>query len=186
MMTSTHILRSLVLATLLTPAVALAYMSPEEVLSTDQNARFYNFLPPSPRHTEQIQAEQQASHAAWRESTQQQYFAAQGAQSSDSMHDAAPSNQDALLQQIVNQLNQNQNQQATTKSDEDQRLLERVRQQQTDAQIQEAAQRLIASQESLHSGAPLTQSGPATVISLVGLAGAAVWTFMRARRMETR
>lgn len=177
-MTYTHILRGLLLTVLVVPMTTLAYTSPEEVLNSDENAGFYN-PPPSPRHTQEIQAQQQASVAAWRAAEQQALFEKSSASSApasddiDPLHGAAPS--------------ESTYGQTSGLSATDQRILERVKAQQAQAEMDaavEARVRVLTSQQGLHSGAPLTDSGPGTVISAFVLAGAGLWTIWKAKRLE--
>lgn len=167
MMSSTQILRALTLTTLLIPGVAFAYLSPEEVLSSDQNAGFYD-PPPSPREAEAAQAAQQSSDAERRRLEQEALFqksSMSSAGSDDALHGAAPETDPASL--------------STT----DQRILERVKAQQMQAEIEARAQ-VLASQQSLHGGAPLANSGPASIVIAFVMAGAGIWTIWKARRME--
>lgn len=172
MMTRTKILHSALLLSLLVPTVAMAYTSPEEILGSEENARFFD-PPPSPREAESVQAAQQASVAARREQEQAALFPKKSSSSSSSseetLHDAAPvmSGQQSSL------------------SLEDQRILERVHAEQQDAEIDARVQMLIA-QQGLHSGAPLTSSGPETTIAAFVLAGAGLWTIWKAKRLEAR
>lgn len=69
----------------------------------------------------------------------------------------------------------------TTEELREQRLLERIRQQQLDAQRSWAA---MGGQETLHSGAPLSETGPATVLLVLAVAGAIGETWRRVRRAE--
>lgn len=176
LMTHTRLLRRAALATLLIPTIAFAYTSPEEVLSGGENARFFN-PPPSPRETESVQAAQQAAVAARREEEQArllQKVSSSSSSSTDSVADDDPlrpstpvSGQNASLRP------------------EELRILERVRAQQMDADMDARVQMLIA-QQGLHSGAPLSHTGPETTIAGFVLAGAGLWTIWKAKRMEAR
>ena len=46
--------------------------------------------------------------------------------------------------------------------------------------------RAVPSQQSLHGGAPLSDTGPGTLISAFVLAGAGLWTIWKAKKMEGR
>jgi hypothetical protein len=83
----------------------------------------------------------------------------------------------------VNQLSQGH---ASSFSNTDQRILDRVKQQQMDTEIQLQAAQIVASQQSLHSGAPLTSSGPGTYIAALILGLAGVVTIWQAKRMERK
>ncbi len=177
-MTHTRLLQSLLLVTLFIPTVALAYTSPEEVLSGGDNARFFD-PPPSPREAESVQAAQQAEVAARREREQALLFekvvtssaSSESSSEADPLHGAAPVN------------GGNTNSDSSSLSAEEQRILERVRAQQMDADIDARVQMLIA-QQGLHSGAPLSHTGPETTIAGFVLAGAGLWTIWKAKRME--
>lgn len=174
-MTKTHILRSLCLLALIVPTTTLAYMSPEEVLTSDQNQMYFD-PPPSPRQTQQTQAQQQSSDAALRAQQQAALFSSSSSaaamqSSSEDLHGAAPGTTD---------------QASSTPSQQDlidQRILERIKANQLAAQAQADAQ-VLASQQSLHGGAPLASSGPGTDLALLLLAAAGVWTFWKAEKME--
>jgi len=172
-MTKTYIIRGLCLLTLVLPTTALAYLSPEEVLTSDQNQQYFD-PPPSARETQQVQAQQQSSDAALRAQQQAGLLGSSSSMtaqsSSEDLHGAAPAQttdgggqtSSMTEQDIVNQ-----------------RILERVKADQLAAQAQ-----VLASQQSLHSGAPLASSGPGTDVPLALLAGAGAWTMWKAWRME--
>ncbi len=171
MMSSPHILRAALLGTLLIPGAALAYLSPEEVLSSDQNAGIYFDRPPTPRQAQAAQAAQQSSDAARRKAEQDALMMTSSASSSsvdDTLHSAAPVDGST-----------------TSLSATDQRILERVKADQMRAEIEARAQ-VLASQQSLHGGAPLANSGPASTTIAFLLAGAGIWTIWKARRMEVK
>lgn len=182
LMSHTHFLRGLALATLLIPSLAFAdYLTPEQVLNSDQNAGFFD-PPPSPRDAQAVQARQQASVASRRAAEQSSYFAqfssASAASSVDDsgLHGAAPTSEPSAVSG-----------QDSSLSLQDQRILERVKQQQAQAALDaEVAARMqvLASQQSLHSGAPLSSSGPGTILSAFLLAGAGLWTVWKAKKME--
>lgn len=178
-MTYTHIVRGLLLTTLLVPMATFAYTSPEEVLNSDENAGFYN-PPPSPRHTQEIQAQQQASVAAWRAAQQQALFEKSSASSAAASEDTDPFFHGAAPTEPTYG-------QTSGISATDQRILERVKAQQQQAEMDaaiEARVRVLTSQQGLHSGAPLADSGPGTIISAFVLAGAGLWTIWKAKRLE--
>ena len=172
MMTKTHTLRSLCLIALIVPGTVLAYMSPEEVLTSDQNQMYWN-PPPSARQTELMLEQQQSNDAALRAAAQRSSSSSVMTSSSvDNLHGAAP-DQAVTLSSESSSL--------TEQDLIDQRILERLKQNRIDAQLQ-----MLQSQESLHSGAQLAPSGPGTTLSLLVLAVAGLWTIWRARRMEKK
>lgn len=170
MMTHTHILRAIGLTALLVPTMAGAYMTPEEVLMNQDNLQYFT-PPPSPRNTEAIQAAQQASAAARREREQEALFGV----SSSSAASIAPTTSSAPAATT--------NEPVSTLTTEEQRILERVRTQQLNAEIDERV-RVLVSQQGLHSGAPLSDTGPETILVGFVLAGAGLWTVWKAKRME--
>ncbi|HVW66449.1 MAG TPA: hypothetical protein VHA78_01825 [Candidatus Peribacteraceae bacterium] len=186
-MTKTHILSGLCLLTIVLPSTALAYLSPEEVLTSPQNQMYFD-PPPSPRDTAAVQAQQQSSDAALRAEQQAALVSSSSSSavaqsSSEDLHGAAP-DQNSQLQQLIDALNaQNSGSNQSEQDLVNQRILARIKANQLAAQSQIDAQ-AIASQQSLHSGAPLAQSGPGLDLVLGVLAIAGVWTFWRARRME--
>ncbi len=176
LMSHTQLIRGLALTALLIPTMAGAYTSPEEVLSSDQNIGFYN-PPPKPRDAEAIQARQQAEANARRDAEQQKLLA-EGASSEapvedDSLHGAAASSAAPVVVQSG----------LTT---EEQRILDRVKAQQAEADIQTRVNAVLASQQSLHSGAPLSDTGPGSILIGFLLAGAGIWTLWKAKRLEMR
>ncbi len=180
-MTHTNTLRCLTLLALVMPTMTLAYTSPEEVLSSGNNAQYFN-PPPTARDALATQQAQQSSDAAVRNAAQAAILPSSAVSSTptDAAHGAAPTDQSALLQQLMNALGQK-----SSVSTADQRALDRIHQQQYDAQVQADAMMIVAQNGGmLHSGAPLSQSGPGTVVSLLVLMLAGVWTFWKARKME--
>lgn len=188
LMTSTHTIRILALSTLFIPSIALAYTTPEEVLNGGGFPPLYT-MNPGMTNDERVAA-QQASAAAWRDSEQQKNY--------DAQHPAAPAapapaadqssskgELDKMLEvlQALKEVNGGATQTGPL-SDEQlraQRTLARVQQNQLQAQLNA---QILASQETLHSGAPLADSGPATWIAFVLMAGAAFWILRSAKKLE--
>lgn len=173
LMTYTHFLRRTLLLALLVPSMAAAYTSPEDVLNSDENWQYFT-PPPRSRDAEAIQEAQQASAAARREREQAALFMKSSSSSSSAASDdpvAAPVSSASGQQSSF-----------TT---EEQRILERVRTQQLNAEIDERV-RVLVSQQGLHSGAPLSDTGPGTILAGFVLAGAGLWTIWKARRLEAK
>jgi hypothetical protein len=194
LMTKRHLIRGLCLTVLLIPTTVLAFQEPEQVLM-DQNNQVYWNPPPSARDTQSTQAAQASSDAALRASEQAAAFSSSSAptmESSSSLHGAAgsqPSNDQ--MQQLINALQKLEGSSASTGSDGNaaaaldpvtQRLLLRIKENQMRGQL-DAQSQVLASQQSLHGGAPLAGSGPGTTLSLLVVAIAGVWTVWKARRM---
>ncbi|UPA22685.1 hypothetical protein K8942_00525 [Candidatus Peribacteria bacterium] len=172
-MTSTHILRSLLLTTLLVPSMAIAYTTPEEALSNEDNLQYFT-PPPRSRDTEAIQEAQQASAAARRQREQEALFGKSSSSSAASIAAALSSAPAGTTTEPESSLTL-----------EEQRILERVRGQQMDADIEERV-RVLISQQGLHSGAPLSDTGPGTILAGFVLAGAGLWTVWKAKRLEAK
>lgn len=202
LMTKKYTLHALVLSSLLIPSIAIAYVSPEETLINDDNQFIDASGLPMRRDTAQRVADQQASAAAWRESVQGRLATGNAEDVPDSLHSAASGTPDEQLQQLINALNNAkiaaeinmENGGASSASSEmtaeeirNKKILDRVAKQQRDSEIIAEAERLNAlrgSTEVLHSGAPLTDTGPATWIVLFVMAGAAMWILRTARELE--
>ncbi len=200
MMTKKYILRTLALSSLLIPSIAIAYVSPEEALISDDNQFIDASGFPLRRETAQRVADQQASAAAWRNGVQDSLAARNAQGVPESLHGAAAETAEDQLQQLINALNKAKlgtdtsaesssaaSSEMTAEDIRNKKILDRVAKQQRDAEIIAEAERLNAlrgSTEVLHSGAPLTDTGPATWIVLIVIAAAAMWILRTARDME--
>lgn len=177
LMPSKRFIRLGLLTILFVPSVAVAYSSPEETLTNDENAEFFFPMPPHKGETLDRVAGQQASAAARREAQQLEIFQKQHANASSSAHQAAPDEEVDDTEWLEEETDT-----WTEPTDEelrDERILERVKAR----QIAEAA---MQSREDtvLHSGAPLVPSGPATIVSMIVLLAVAAWTMYRAYKSE--
>ncbi len=186
----------IVLTLALLPTVAAAYVTPEELLIEGTlSTRFYD-PPPSTRETEDIVAEQNASASAVRASAQASIWgnglpSSSSSAMSETVHSAAPESAlDALLQMILNQ--QQGNAQSSSSSSLtvqqriDERILDRIHEQQEQAELQALYEQygILTGDATLHSGAPLSDTGPATAIALIAIAAAVTFTIVRAMWME--
>ena len=150
------------LTLLAVPLHAAAYLTPEQVLL--QDTFLENFKePPTARSTsEQVQWQNEVS-AQRRAQEQAAYFAAQ--RSSSPTHAAAAaqgSSTSAGLNDVLQSLQQTIDALANSRaapSDREQRILDRI------AANQEAMHGTAPEDEMLHSGAPLTDTGPGTYLS---------------------
>lgn len=174
------------------PHTAHAYLEPDDVLYDDDfSLRFFD-PPPSARETQAIAEQQRLNSARRREEAQAALLAEQEAEKEET-HAAAPEEGgeeeadagelEALLealQRLQEEQDGGANAAGTTTAEED-RLLERLR----DREEQEAREAWLHSfgGETLHSGAPLTDTGPATVILTLVVAGAIGETWRRVRKM---
>lgn len=181
------------------PLTAQAYLTPDEVLYEDDfSARFYD-PPPSPREVDAI-AEQQRINSAKRREAE---LAALNADDDEdeTMRAAAPDEEtseetggsagdlDALLDALerLQAIQGNTNATAGADADvlrdaEEERLLRRLR----DREEAEARAAWLNSfgGETLHSGAPLSETGPASVLVTLAAAGAIGETWRRVRKAD--
>lgn len=194
-MTHKQPLLALLLGTLVVPAVALAQTSPDYITPEDVllNGNAFPSIQTSGQYAtmtnEEIVAAQQSSAAARRKAELDANYAAQHpAAPSEASQASEVSSKDQLqeMTDLINAIKGNGN--TGPLSDEQlraQRTLNRVQQHQFQMQAGSNAQ-VLASQQSLHGGAPLASSGPGTIVALLLLAGAAGWTFYRARELEAK
>jgi hypothetical protein len=167
----------LLLALTLMPVSVLAYVTPEEALDdTNYTTRFYD-VPPPDRELEEIAAEQQRVSAE-RRAAEQAALKPQPVEEEEPTHEAAPE-QGTSSSSTSNTTNLFSDDPAT------QRLLLRI-QAQKDA---EARQSFINSllgegSDTLHSGAPLADTGPAATLIALAIAGAVGETWRRVRKNE--
>lgn len=196
-------------SSILSPLTAHAYLSPEEVLNDEDFSATYYSPPPSNRATsEAVKAQQERS--AQRRAAEQAALEKEGEDADEEeLHGAADDEEDtdddsaSDLQALIEALQGLQDDEQPAEEDNDdadtaaltteelreQRLLERIRQQQLDAA--RAAQYAwmtggAGNGETLHSGAPLTETGPATVLITLIVAGAIGETWRRVRRAERK
>ena len=197
MMTSTLLSIGILASMLVAPQSALAYLSPDDALY-DDSFRFFE-PPPSTRETGQRAATQREAsaerrerelQAAIEESRQAREAAAQSSAASDddSLRGAAPeqgstNNDSEQLDQILQQLEELQDQQSTPEARREQRILERIAtEQQSD--LRGAATLHYGNNEPLRSGAPLTDTGPASTIAALLTAAAGLWTVRRSMQQK--
>lgn len=183
------------LSLVLSPAVALAYVTPDEGLNDDTLTTRFFAEPPSKRDIEDIQKQQQLTSAE-RRAAELKAVMPQPAQAPEELHSAAPEEPQSDLDKMIELIQLLQNNQAqsqpTTQTDAraeldpvSQRLLIRAEAQAAAAERAALIQSIVGSnEESLHSGAPLAESGPATVLTVLALAAAGAETWRRARKTE--
>ncbi len=164
------------------PTAAHAYITPEELLYEDDFSLRFLDEPPSRREIQAAAARQAAESAARREAEQESAFGGSSSSASsitpvidpadDDLHGAAPVEPtgDSTL---------------TPEELRDQRALERIRDNAAQESY-EAQLRALGMDETLHSGAPLSDTGPATwIVSFVVIAAMAL-TFKKVRSLEKR
>lgn len=153
-------------------APAFAYTTPEEALEDGNFSVQYYEKPPTAREAAQRQQEQQERSAAQRAAQQEALFADD---EEELMRAAAPdgmaqSDWEALLNAI-------RNLDDGSTDARDARLLERIN-------AQQAAQlHALTTQETLHSGAPLSETGPATMAGVLLLLGTALLVIRKAKSL---
>lgn len=166
----------------LVPSTALAYVTPEEVLSEeDLSVRFFE-PPPSRRSIPDQQEASRLEAQQRREQIQQELYnqqngtadAGQAQQENEEvLHGAAP---EAPAMPAVQQQSQ------SGLSEREQRILERisVRQENGGYVLQQAGNTV----ETLHGGAPLAETGPATVVATLAILVAGSITLRRMGQMQ--
>lgn len=183
------------LSLVLLPLGAQAYVTPDEGLNDDTlTTRFYA-EPPTKRELQDIQTQQQLTSAE-RRAAELKAVMPQPEPTPEEMHNAAPEEPQSDLDKMIEliQLLQNNQTQNAPASPADaraaldpvsQRLLIRAQAQSAAAERAALIQSIVGTnEESLHSGAPLTESGPATVLTVLALAAAGAETWRRARKTE--
>ncbi len=181
------------------PLTAHAYLTPDQVLDDeDYSARFYE-PPPSKREINDVVRKQQEASAARRQAEWD------AAHPEEETHEAAPdeeatNEEPSDIEDLIKALEQYNNDQAAAEDTEDDgdsvvltagekrdlRLVERLR----DRQMTESDDRYtawLATQgggKTLHSGAPLTGTGPATVLVTLAIAAAIGETWRRVRKAD--
>ena len=176
----------LLLLSLLTPS-AYAYVLPEDVL-LQNNAGTEFMAPPTKREMQSVQTQQQLRSAERRKAEQDALFPKK--ETTEPTHGAAPAAAPAptefqmLLEVLSQQLNRQSSAPQTETPDAD-KTFEELRKERLLQRI-EAAEMAVQEEtpDTLHSGAPLADTGPGTVLSLVVLLGIGAWTVYRARKSE--
>lgn len=187
--------KGLLLSLMMLPVQSYAYVTPEEVLNdTTYTTRFYE-APPSIRTTQDRLLEQQRISAERREAA---LAAIKPQPEAENLHGAAPTEPaqtdiDKMIE-LVKLLQTSSSATNTSPADasaettEDpvtERLLQRVEANKIAIDRQSFLQGLLGdNEETLHSGAPLAESGPATVIVTMLAMGAIVETLRRVKKKE--
>lgn len=195
------------LIAVLMPVSAAAYVAPEQVLL--QDAFINNFAPPPrTRETDSRIAQQAETSKERREREQAEYFAAQKAgQEQETFFGAAPDEEyyedEPGLADVLTNLQESieglKNQQESTASKRDQRILDRIAAQQEETLRSGAPLEEYGMGKGgvdgkgtgkggtdgkggvINSGAPLNESGPGMWLVLALICGALYWTLQRAK-----
>jgi hypothetical protein len=182
----------LMTALTLTPLGAAAYVTPDEALDdTNYTTRFYD-PPPSTRETQAMVEQQRITSEERRNAELQAVMPQPEATEEEPTHEAAPEEEQTDLDKMIEllQLLQNSSSASSAPASPEldpatQRLLLRIQAQKDAAARQDFIQELLGDDgETLHSGAPLTESGPATVLVTLAIAGAVGETWRRARKSD--
>ena len=178
----TYFLIGVTALALMHPLVAGAYVSPEDVLL--QDSFMNNFTPPPSARTAAARtAEQDRLALQQRQAAQAAYFSSQHAaaaatSSSTAGQAGSASSTNADLQDVLNSLQQTidglRGDQNTEEAKRTARLLGRI----------QDNQQSLSGDATMHSGAPLTSSGPATIFTIALLGGAMLYTMRRAKGSE--
>jgi hypothetical protein len=166
------------------PVVAHAYITPEEALNDSNFTTQFFTPPPSPRTTQDVVQQQQDRSAQRRAAEQAAIMPQSSSASSDDtqLHDAAPDQAGGTTTDTSGGVTQDP---STMTEDQlrDARLLERIKADQMAAAQQAALQALLGNQ-TLHSGAPLAHTGPATFVVALAIVAAIGETWRRVRKAE--
>lgn len=179
------------------PLTAHAYLTPDDVLYEDDfSARF--FEPPPSKRTLSSVVEQQQMRSAQRREAELAALNEPEPEEEETMHGAAPEEESSGsggggggsgdYDELLDALERLQNMQnnaattTTTRDAEDERLLQRLRDR--EAQENREAWTQAFGGETLRSGAPLSETGPATVLVTLLIAGAIGETWRRVRKAE--
>ncbi len=172
---------ALALVISLAPLTAGAqYLQPEDVLLRDQNAQL---VPRSPRAAQEAAERQKQLSEQNHPSTIQEYGTAGSSSSTagtpagttdNDLHGSAPDGESpATADEILWGVDMDP---ATA------RFLQRLQNAQAEQAYQLAAQQQILQSTALHSGAPLSGTGPAESATILVMLGAVGWTIWRSRR----
>jgi hypothetical protein len=181
-------------SSILMPVAAYAYTTPDEVLDDDTfSARFFE-APPSRRNIADVLREQELRSAQRRQEEQSKLVKIQPESDDDSMHAAAPENSGPLndedIQALIEALNNSADDEddKTDDEDEDDEDLEgeELRDARILARVKNRDSLYADNGEPLHSGAPLADTGPATILIAVAVVGAIGETWRRVRKMEKK
>lgn len=182
-----------VLSLALMPMSAYAYITPDQAL--DESGMTTNFYAPPPtiRSIPDVIKQQQLNSELQRQAGLNAVLPKSSSSSSEALHDAAPDQNQTELDKMIELMKLMQNGQSSsvtsdpTHSNLDpvtQRLLIRIQAQQAEAERAALIQSITGQDGTLHSGAPLTQSGPASVVVMLAVAAAIAETWRRVRKTE--
>lgn len=187
------------LLTALQPLNAYAYLTPEDVMNEDDLSTRFLAPPPSRRSMQDVQQAQRERSALQREEGLEEAKRESGSlpEEEENMHGAAPeeSEEQTDIQKLIEALERMEAEEGgedvaeedTSSLDpRDERLLERLKEQQEQERIRKQYAAYMANSDgNMHSGAPLSDTGPATVITVLAVAAAIGETWRRVRKTNT-
>ncbi len=174
------------------PLTADAYMSPEDVMD-DENLTTQFFAPPPSRRTVQDVLRRQQELSAMRREAELALVKPQPkAEANVAANDPEPASSGSDIDKLIQliQLLQDEDSHSAAPAEEnpdsglsvtDERLLERIRARQEAASRAAMIQALLGDDAVLHSGAPLSDTGPMSfvAVALMGLAVCETWRRVR-------
>lgn len=181
-----------------TPLTALAYISPEEVLDDENMTTQFFSPPPSRRSVQDVLKRQQELSAMRREAelalVKPQPKVEAEAETNEPEPESSGNDIDKLIQ-LIQLLQEDGGHNAAPDEEDsnsglsmtDERLLERIHERQEAASRQAMIQALLGEDTTMHSGAPLTDSGPMSyvAVALMGLAVCETWRRVRKAEKAT-
>ncbi len=186
MMSRIFLALGILLTSIASPLTAHAYVTPEEALDDEEFTTQFFEPPPSPRTTQDVVNDQQERSAQRRAAEQAELNPSSSSSipMDDGTHNAAPDEEtdDDEIQKLIDALNELQGDEGTTDGEdesdvtaEELRLLQRIRSQEVSGNISARSD----TDEVLHSGAPLSDTGPATILLTLAVVGAISETLRR-------
>lgn len=179
-----------------TPLTALAYISPEEVLD-DENMTTQFFSPPPSRRSVQDVLKRQQELSAMRREAELALVKPQPAAEAETNEPEPESSGNDIdkLIQLIQLLQEDGGHNAAQEEEDansglsmtDERLLDRIHERQEAASRQAMIEALLGEDTTMHSGAPLTDSGPMSyvAVALMGLAVCETWRRVRKAEKAT-
>ncbi len=182
------LLTGLLLAGTVSPLTAEAYLEPEDVLDDESLTTRFFAPPPSNRETADQVRKQQEESAARREAEQAALKEPAAEPAEEDLHGAAPEEESTDLEALIKALQELQGASSSSTAGGDdavnQRLLERIQARQEADQRAALLQQLLGDDQTMHSGAPLSDTGPAAVLTVLAMAGAVGETWRRVRKAQ--
>lgn len=179
MRTLLTLLTALLLPFSVEQAIAQIYLSPEDVLINNGGYSIES-IPRNPRQAQEQAEMQQQSSAEGRPVFQEYWLRSSSSKSSEAASAAAATNEED-----VGTLHQGPGDTPDASGSIDPtllRLLERLERSRAQGPVLSAADDGTQQSTALHSGAPLSDTGPGDIAVLLVLGGAVAWTLYRGRK----